>query len=286
MSLLALFLILISAVLHATWNLFAKRTNGGASFVWLYDLLSMLIYAPIMLVLAITLHLTFNTTILIFIVGSAMLHLCYFILLQRAYRVGDMSLVYPLARGTGPLLTTILALSVFGEHLPLIALAGIVLIVVGIFIITGGTRLFTSLDARGGVIYGLLTGLFIAGYTLWDKQSVSTFHVFPILLYYCNTVVRVLLMSPYGLAHWREVQQGWYTHRLEALGVAILSPLTYFLVLIVMTFTPVSYVAPTREVGVLFGAFMGAHLLAEGGLKRRLLAAGMIVVGIAALAIP
>ncbi len=285
MSLFALALVLLSAIMHATWNLFAKRTNGGITFVWLYDLLSAIIYAPVMIVLFITLHLTFTPVALIFIIGSGVFHLCYFILLQRGYRVGDMSLVYPLARGTGPMLTTIVALSFFGEHLPWYGILGVVLIVIGIFIVTGGTRLFQAKEAHAAVLYALVIGILIACYTLWDKQGVSTYHVFPIMLYYCNIFVQLLLFAPYALPRWREVRQGWQIHRWEAIGVAILSPLSYFLILITLTFTQVSYIAPAREIGVLFGTLMGTHLLAEGDSKRRLLAAGMIVLGVVALAI-
>jgi drug/metabolite transporter (DMT)-like permease len=285
MSLLALSLLLISAVLHATWNFLAKRTHGGSAFVWLYDLLSTLLYAPIMLLLVFFYHLTITSTLCLFVVGSAVLHLGYFILLQRGYRVGDMSLVYPLARGTGPLLTTLIALTFLGEHLPPPALVGIVLIVLGIFIVSGGTRLFSSSNSNGAILYGLLTGLSIALYTLWDQQSVGTFHIFPVLYFYLNTATRMVLLAPYGLSRWHEVRAGWHEHRFEVLGVAVLAPLTYFIVLTVLVFTPVSYVAATREVGVLFGAWMGTRLLAEGNERRVWLASVLIVVGIAALAI-
>lgn len=285
MSLFALTLVLLSAIFHATWNLFAKRTNGGATFVWLYDLLSAIIYAPIMVVLSITLHLTFTPVALIFILGSSIFHLCYFILLQRGYRVGDMSLVYPLARGTGPMLTTIVALSFFGEHLPWYGILGVVLIVVGIFVVTGGTRLFKAKEMHHAVVYGLIIGVFIACYTLWDKQGVSTYHIFPIMLYYYNILLQLLLLSPYALSRWSEVQQGWQMHHWETIGIAVLSPLSYFLILITLTFTQVSYIAPAREIGVLFGTLMGTHLLDEGDGKRRLIAAGMIVLGVVALAI-
>jgi len=285
MSLLALALVLLSAVMHATWNFFAKRTNGGATFVWLYDLLSVIIYAPIMLILFITLHLTFTPVAILFILGSACFHLCYFILLQRGYRIGDMSLVYPLARGTGPMLTTIIALSFFGEHLPWYGILGVALIVVGIFIISGGTRLFRVKKVHTAVWYGLIIGVLIACYTLWDKQGVSTYHIFPIMLYYYTIIVRLVLLTPYALRHRKLILQDWRAHRGEVVGVAILSPLSYYLVLIALTFTQVSYIAPAREIGVLFGTLMGTHLLSEGEGKRRLLAAAMIVLGVVALAI-
>lgn len=285
MNILALLLVLVSAVAHATWNLFAKRTNGGALLVWLYDILSTILYAPVVVILLIVQRQSLSLIGLLFIVGSAILHLTYFILLQRGYRVGDLSLVYPLARGTGPLLSTICAIVLFAERPTLIALAGMGLVVAGIFVITGGSRIFSGRVKRGGIIYGLIIGLFIASYTLWDKQGVSVLLVPPLLYYYGTIVFRLALLTPYALPHWNDLRQEWGLHRAEIIGVAVLSPLSYFLVLTALVFTPVSYVAPTREIGVLFGVLMGTRLLAEGETKRRLIAAGMIVVGIIALAI-
>lgn len=98
-------------------------------------------------------------------------------------------------------------------------------------------------------------------------------------------IARMGLLTPYVWYHRREVSMEWCSHRLEVLGVGVLSPLCYFLVLAALVFTPVSYVAPAREVGVLFGTLMGIRLLAEGDARRRLLAASMIVLGIVALAV-
>lgn len=285
MTVLALVLVLLSAVLHATWNYFAKRTNGGATFVWLYDTVSLILYAPLLIGFYIWQRPTLSWLELAFILGCGMLHLAYFILLQNGYRVGDLSLVYPLARGTGPLLATIIAITLFGERPTFIALGGVALIVVGVFLISGGPSIFKGKESRAGVIYGLVIGCFIAIYTLWDKHAVSVLLIPPLLYYYGSAIVRVGLMSPYALIHWDQVRQGWGKHRFEAIGVGVLSPLTYWLVLTAFVFTPVSYVAPAREVGVLFGAIIGAHLLSEGNVRRRLIAAGMIVLGIVALAI-
>ncbi|MBV9231507.1 MAG: EamA family transporter [Chloroflexi bacterium] len=285
MNTLALAIVLFSAVLHATWNLLAKRTRGGATFVWLYDVVSVVIYAPLALYLIAVQHSSLSITGLIFIVGSAILHLFYFVLLQRGYRSGDLSLVYPLARGTGPLLSTTLAIVLLGERPTAIALVGVALIVAGVFVITGGIRVFKGGNIRWALLYGMLTGLFIAAYTLWDKQAVSAFLISPAIFYYSSIVVRMALLSPYAWLHRENVYQEWRSYRFEAVGVAILSPLSYFLVLYVLVFTPVSYVAPAREVGVLFGTIMGIRLLAEGESRRRLIAAGMILLGIIALAI-
>jgi drug/metabolite transporter (DMT)-like permease len=285
MTVLALLLVLISAVLHATWNYFAKRTNGEVTFVWLYNVVALIAYAPLLIIFYLWQRPTLSWIGLVFIIGSGVLQLAYFVLLQNGYRVGDLSLVYPLARGTGPLLATIVAIVLFGERPTLIALAGVALIVVGVFLISGGLSIFKGKESRAGVIYGLVIGCTIAAYTLWDKHAVSVLLVPPLLYYYGDILVQLALITPYALIHWDQIRQGWREHRFEAIGVGVLSPLTYLLVLTALVFTPVSYVAPAREIGVLFGAIMGMRLLSEGNVRRRLIAAGMIVLGIIAIAI-
>jgi drug/metabolite transporter (DMT)-like permease len=282
---LALAMVLASAVFHAVWNLFAKQARGGVAFVWMADCCSIALFAPVAALVLLLDPARFDGPALGFIAGSALLHLTYFVLLQRGYGAGDLSLVYPLARGTGPMLSTTFAVLLFGERPTPVALAGAALVGVGVFVLTGGPAVLGQPAFRGAVAYGLLTGLLIAGYTLWDKQAVSTFAVAPILLYYGGTVLRVALLAPYGLRRRPAIRDLWARHRGQVLGVALLSPLSYFLVLTALVFTPVSYVAPAREISILLGTLLGARLLAEGQGARRLAAAAVMVLGVVALAV-
>ncbi len=281
----ALVLVFVSAFLHATWNLLAKRTEGGAPLVWLYDVISAILYAPLVVAIVILQHIDLSPVQIGFILGSGLIHLGYFLFLQRGYRVGDLSLIYPLARGTGPLLSTTAAIVFLGERPTLIAITGVVLIVTGVFLIAGGPRIFTRAGASRAVTYGILVGVLIATYTLWDKQAVSTFLIQPILFFYGSILVDTILLTPYALRHWSSVRTEWRAHRLEVGGIALLSPASYFLVLSALTFAPVSYVAPLRESSVLIGTIMGTRLLAEGNAKQRILAVCVMVLGIVALAV-
>ncbi|HEX2618554.1 MAG TPA: EamA family transporter, partial [Phototrophicaceae bacterium] len=101
----------------------------------------------------------------------------------------------------------------------------------------------------------------------------------------CSSVARTGLMFPFAASHWREVRQIWHDHWRKVVGVAILSPLAYVMVLHVLTFTPVTYVAPLREVSILIGVLMGSRWLSEGDSQRRLVAAGTIVAGVVAIAL-
>ncbi len=126
MTLFALVLVLGAAVFHATWNLLAKRVGGGgAVFVWLFGVFSVLIYAPLALVLILLQRPYLGVEQFVFMLGSGALHLGYFVVLQRGYAVGDLSLVYPLARGTGPLVATVGAVILLGERPGVVALSGV-----------------------------------------------------------------------------------------------------------------------------------------------------------------
>ncbi len=285
MTLLALALLLCSAVLHATWNLFAKRAGGGAPFIWLFNALSAALYAPLALGIVLIECPHIGPTEVGFMVGSMALHLAYFLVLQRGYRQGDLSLVYPLARGTGPVLSTTAAIILFAERPSPLAICGAVLVALSVFILTSSGGLRAIATARTAVLYGLLTGTIIAGYTLWDKYAVSTLLIPPLLFDWANSYGRMLFLTPHALRNRAAIAHEWRAHRREALVVAVCSPLAYILVLSALVFTPVSYVAPAREISILIGTLMGARLLAEGDARRRLIAAGGMVLGVAALAL-
>ncbi|HWO42463.1 MAG TPA: DMT family transporter, partial [Candidatus Eisenbacteria bacterium] len=263
MTVWALTLLLAAAFIHATWNLLAKRASGHATFTWLFAVLSAALYAPIALLVIVVYQEPIGWTHVGFMAGSAALHTAYFVLLNQGYRAGDLSLVYPLARGTGPLLSSLAAIVFFGERPPPAALAGALLVVGGIVVLTVDPNRLRLIDTRKPVLYALITGLFIAGYTLWDKQAVSVFSISPLLLDWGANAGRALLLTPFALKRWDRARAEWRAHRREAIGVAMLAPLSYILVLTALRFTPVSYVAPAREISILIGTAMGARLLSE-----------------------
>src|SRR5919202_3674594 len=286
MTPVALVLVLLSAVAHATWNLFAKRAGGGARFIWLFEALASLLYAPLALAVIAVQRPHLGALGVAFLAGSVLLHLAYFLILQRGYSVGDLSLVYPLARGTGPTLSTTAAIAFFGERPTPLAIAGALLVAISVVILVGGPRLAPGAGGAGWAVgYGLLTGVVIAAYTLWDKRAVSALLIPPILLNWSNDLGRAILLLPLALRGKEAVRDLWRAHWQETLGVAILSPLAYLLVLTALVFTPVSYVAPAREVSILIGALLGSRLLSEGDAPRRLVATGAMILGVVALAL-
>lgn len=284
MSLVALILIIASALMHATWNYLAKRSNSGFVFVWLYLGVSSVVFSPFVIGLFIIKDISIGWIDIGFIVASALVHLAYALLLQRGYRVGDLSLIYPVARGTGPLLVAVVAVFLYNEQLTPLGVVGIALILLSVFMIMGGFRMLKNASLLP-IGYGLLIGVMIAGYTLLDKGAVSAYAMSPLLLNYGSFLGQFLLLTPFAKKQWSEVRKTWKYHRKEAVGVGILSPAAYLLILTTMVFTPVSYVAPVREISILVGAIMGTYLLKEGFGARRIVAAIMMFIGVAVVAI-
>lgn len=289
MTVLAIALILIAAVLHATWNLVAKKaetTGGGPVFVWLFTFLASLFYTPVALYLLLSdsTGVKLEAAQLGAITISALVHLGYYLTLQKAYKVGDLSLVYPVARGTAPLIATAGAITLFGERPSLIGLFGAVLVSISIFLLAGGRGQESDPHAsRVAIRYGFLVAAFIAAYTLWDKHVVSAWLISPILLDWGANVIRSVMMLPYAILRREKVIEEWRVNGRRAMGIALLSPLAYILVLQALSFTPASYVAPAREVSILIGTAMGARLLNEGVSRKRLAGACAMVIALIAL---
>lgn len=292
---LALSLVLGSAVIHASWNLVAKRAAGrhagsAVVFVWLFASLSVLAYTPVVVAFIAWARPAFNLTHAVLALGSALLHVAYFVTLQRGYRVGDLSVVYPLARGSGPVLATVLAVLVLAERPGLQALAGTALVVSGVLVLAGGRRPPPSPGGSeprvlpAGAVYGLVTGMFIGSYTVWDGYAVSVAGAAPLLFSYASEIGRAVMLTPVALARPGDVRSTWRVLRRPAMLIALLSPLAYLMVLMAMQFTPVSLVAPARETSILIGTLMGTRILAEGHGRRRAVGAVAMVLGVVLLA--
>ena len=155
------------------------------------------------------------------------------------------------------------------------------------FFLTGGAGLFHQDRAhlRTAVKNGLITGVLIACYTIWDRRGVHTLAIPPVLYDGGTAFVVLALVTPFAIPRRAEVARHWREHKHFVFGMALLSPVAYVLVLTAMTFTPVSYVAPAREVSIVIGAFIGARYLKEADAHRRIWAALAMAGGVIALAL-
>lgn len=223
---------------------------------------------------------------------SGVLHVLYYVVLLRGYRKADLTVVYPLARGSGPLLSSLVAITLLGERISAVGAAGIAGVVGGVFLIAGGPGLLRAAHdpaqrrrVHKGMVYGLLTGAFIASYTVVDGYGVRFLLMSPILIDYLGNFVRVALLAPAVLRDRPAAATLWRRQWKYALLVGAISPVSYVLVLYAMQAAPLSHVAPAREVSMLFAALIGGHLLGEGDRLQRLLGAALIAAGVMALAL-
>ncbi|MFC0436492.1 DMT family transporter [Kutzneria buriramensis] len=281
---LALVLVLSAAVVHAVWNLSAKRVgDGGARFVFLYYTVSALVFGPPAVILMCTERPQWMW--LVGALGTAILHVAYGIVLQRGYAAGDLSVVYPLARGTGPLLSVLAAVLFLGEHPGWLGLAGAFLVITGVLVISTGRSSASPERRRAGVFYGVLTGVVIAGYTLWDAHSVTALGIPPVIYFGLGAIAQSALMAPSALRDRPAIAELWRDHRRDVLIVGLLSPLGYLFVLYALQLAPVSLVAPARELSIVLGGFAAWRILGEAQAVRRIAGSLVVLAGIAAIAV-
>jgi drug/metabolite transporter (DMT)-like permease len=284
MPVLALLAVLIAAVVHAIWNVIAKRAVGSHHFVWLYSLASMLIWAPAVGYVLATLGPPQHAAQWLALVATGLLHLGYATALQAGYRSADLSIVYPIARGFGPLLSFIGAVLFLGDPYSRASVAGLLLILAGVALVSGLAGRTRRIDMKG-VGWGLLTGTFIAAYTLNDGWAVKSLLVSPLLVDYCGNLVRSAALLPMVLRDRARLRAEAREYFWSAVGVGALAPLGYILVLFAMRIAPVSHVAPARELATLVGTYLGSRILREAVTVPRVIGAVCIVGGIFCLAV-
>jgi drug/metabolite transporter (DMT)-like permease len=281
----ALAIVLLAAVTHATWNLLARRADEKLAFLWCSTLASSILFLPVGVWLLLTQPIPPAGWGVVAL--SALLEALYYWTLAQAYRYGDLSVVYPIARGTAPILVPLLAAIFLGERLAPLAAGGIGLVVVGTVVLHvrqlawPTVRAVTEVAGQLGTRYALLTGLVIATYSTLDKYGVTL--VTPVLYGYLLFSGLTLALVPLVSRQPGAVAMEWKLRRGSILVVGILTPVSYGLVLLALTLAPVSYVAAAREVSVVLAALLGALVLHEGYGRQRLLGSAAIAAGLALL---
>lgn len=289
MTSLSLSLILLSAFAHSTWNFLLKRAGDQEVFVWCLLVTASVLLLPIGAVLF-WLY-PFKPAGWWFILATTILHIGYFVFLGRAYARGDLSMVYPIARGIAPMLVPILAVVILKETIAAPAVIGIVAIVTGIYIVSWSGqfhRFFrqpSSIFRNPGAGYAILTGLVIAAYAIVDKWGVG--HVQPFLYMYLMTVGAGVGLSPYILVRFGTgaVAREWRANARPILAAGVLTFIGYGLVLTAFSLSKVSYVAPAREVGIVVGVLMGVFILKEPFGIPRIVGSSVIILGLALIAL-
>lgn len=282
MSAVAIGLVLFSALLHASWNMLAKRSGDPLAFIFGFNLISSIVFAvPAAIMFA---RHPVPADGWPFMAATGTLHVAYMFLLAAAYKHGAFSLAYPVARGTGVFLVPVLAIPIFGERPSIAGALGILCVLAGLIAMAIPDQAESGGSNRHGVLFAFLTGLAIAGYSLVDKGGVDRVH--PAIYVYAIFLACTIGMAPYVLVKKRDaVVREWMDNRPALLAGGVLPISTYLVVLLAMQLAAVSYVVPLRETSIVFGTILGVVILKERITPRRLIASIAIAAGVLAIAI-
>lgn len=287
MSLVSLLLVVLAAFIHATWNLLSKRAaDAGPTFVFAYNMFACLVYLPWMIWLLVYGELKWNLPVAVCLALSACIHLAYSLCLQRGYQLADLSVVYPVARGTGPMLSSIGAFILLQETPTAQGIFGLLAVVAGIGLITTQGDLSAFKKPRGldGVRWGTATGSLIAGYTVVDGYGVKVLGIHPVVLDWFSNFIRFFMLAPIVLANPARARIAMRGHWWLAVGVGLLSPLSYILVLTAIDMgAPLSLVAPAREMSMMVGAMFGMLILGERVTAWRVAGCAVLIGGVVLL---
>lgn len=279
-------MVLAAAVAHAVWNLASKFKRGDALlFVCAYTYASALLCVPISIAIVADARQVFDWRLLAGAGVSAVLHTAYSLTLQAGYDRAELGVVYPVARGTGPVLTMLFAILLLGEQLTATAVFGASLVVAGILVVTGNPFRRASRRPFQGLLWGAATGATIAAYTLWDGYSVIALHLTPVIYYTATLLMQSLILAPSLLRRRHRIRAAIAADAVPILIVAVFSPLAYILVLTAMQKAPVALVAPLRESSIVIGSLVACKLFREGHLARRIAGAAVVLAGIAAISL-
>ena len=288
MTLFSLILLVLAAVLHALSNALIKLSRDKLAFTWWMLTASAILGFPLIFFAGQPPPIGW-----LIILVSGLIEAVYFITLTRAYALGDLSQVYPLARGSAPLFVLLWALVFLGERPTPIGVGGILIVVLGLYLVNLPSLSdwkrpllgFRSPAAR----WALVTGILISIYSSIDKVGMR--YVDPLPYLYLFLVVTWIALSAQWLnpnrraalrAEWRA---GHRKLLLSAAAAALLGGSAYALVLAALRLSPVSYVSPVRELSVVFGAWIGVRFMGEPGGRLRIVAAALVALGIIVIAL-
>jgi drug/metabolite transporter (DMT)-like permease len=282
----AIGLLAVAAVLHSGWNLLAKRGRNTQVFLWLALWVGVIAFA---LPFAFS-YQPLSPLAWAYVLLSGTLEAAYFLLLGSAYQRGDLSLVYPLTRGTGILGVTLFAAAFLGEAPSLLGAAGIGLILTGIYVLhlrtldrAGWVAPLRALRDRASQL-ALLTGVTVASYSVVDRAGVQL--VEPALYIYLILLVPALVLTPYMLlARQAAIRAEWRANKALIAVVGVMFFGTSLLVMTVLRENKVSYVSSVREMAVVVAALLGALVLREPFGEKKLAGAALIFTGIVCISL-
>ena len=284
MTATGILLVVLSAVSHAYWNFLLKRSGGTQLFVGLSKVGEVVMFAPIFLVVVAPRIAQYDGLLGLSVVGATFVLINY-VCLAWAYSHGDLSFVYPIARGSILLFLPVLAYATIGERVSGLGLGALGLIIGGILALQLPALEWRSLATLGArlrnpaTVFALLAALAAACYTLWDKRAVQRVPAFAYIYVYT-----FLTAAAYAAFIWRrhprtEIARHWRTHRGAILQVGFFNITSYLLVLLALRTGTSSYVIALRQLSIAVGVMLGAWLLREHISTPKRVGVGLIVVG-------
>jgi drug/metabolite transporter (DMT)-like permease len=267
-------LIILSAVIHTTWNVAAKRVAGNVGVMWWGQVLSAVLLLPLALA-----HLTpglAEPRAVAHMVITGVLQAAYFVLLSGAYRTGDLSMVYPLSRGLGVAGAALIGGLILHEPMAATGIAGIAMICCGGALI--GLRGLRVEDPRTA-LFALGIGLNLAVGNANDKLAVGIIH--PVFYMFAMFSIAAVVAAPLAFTTWRpQVVAAWRNHRRSIAIVGPGSAAGYLIILFAFQTGPLGYVVAMRELSVALGATVGFVVLREAFRLRKALGVAAIVAGL------
>lgn len=293
----SLILLLIAAGLHAITNALMKQARDKLAFIWWMLGVFCVFGSPILFFVPST-----DPTAWSYVVASGLLESIYFLTLSKAYTHGDLSLVYPVARGSAPLFIVIWASLFLSERPTVLGYLGIVCIVSGLYMVHLPSISHWRQPLPGlknpAVRWASLTGVLISAYTTVDKKGVSYFppyiYLYLILsvcwisltpLWFSRAKRKALLQEVSNEVESQKNASGQKRRILLFCAAALFGTIAYTLVLMAMRLSPVSYVGPVREVSVIIGAWIGVRFMSEHGGALRIAASSLVALGIVLIAV-
>lgn len=277
---IAILLVLGSGFLHSIWNLYTKKSLNKNVFLWFCQMIAVIVFLPWAIMELDSSQLT--GTGLLLVLASVLLHGLYMILLAATYSIGDLSQVYPIMRGTSPLLVPLLGVTLLHEKLTVMGWIGVIAIVLGIALLSNVQFRRNELSSLKVPLLALAVGICIASYIVVDKVALD--YVSAVVLIQATNIGNVLALS------WATLRSGGIRNELKLnwkvilLG-GIIAPGGYLLFLFSLSLAPVSQLAPMREIGTVFGTIMGIFILREKQGTRRILTSFLITAGVIILGI-
>lgn len=278
-----IFLVLISSIIHATWNFYGKKSIDKLVYFYLVKILQVIIYFPVVFNILSKEGISYNA--IPYIIAGGVIHIFYWFSLSQAYTYEDLSVVYPIAR-SAPALIPIVSFLIIGERISPGGIIGIVLVSIGVYLLTFEHGKFLEITKKifsfkeKGILFSYLTLITVVMFTINDKKA--SYIVNPVAYVYLFETISLIGLTPFVFLMRKEklIKKELKNNFVSILISSISIILSYSLIVYAMKFSPASYVVAIRQFGIIVGVFYGVIFLKEGYGLRRFLASLMITAGI------